>query len=218
MTQLPFTLETPLERTLAADPIWQRGVRWGTPRPGHLEGQVMYHIADVLANIERQATSPEERRKLRLIALTHDTLKAQVDTSKPRVGANHHAARARAWASHYIDDPHVLRVIETHDDAYHAWRYGARTERWDDAEREAERLIERLGDDVPLYVRFFRSDNDTASKNPAPVRWFEDLLRQRGIEVPDASQVPDAASELDTKGKHDDAGRERHGHIPDRHS
>ena len=72
MTELPFELETDVERAIAADPEWQEGVEWGTARRGHPEGAVKHHIADVLANVEREATSPDERRRLRLAALLHD--------------------------------------------------------------------------------------------------------------------------------------------------
>jgi hypothetical protein len=68
--ELPFTLETDLEKSIAADPEWQEGVVWGKPRSGHLEGPIMYHIADVLKNIDHQCPSEQERNKLRLIALS----------------------------------------------------------------------------------------------------------------------------------------------------
>ena len=90
----------------------------------------MHHIADVLANVERQATSPEERRALRLIALIHDTFKYRVDQSRPKTGPNHHAAIARAFAERYIDDPALLDIIELHDEAYNSWLAGARNGRW----------------------------------------------------------------------------------------
>ena len=84
--ELPFTLETPLERSIAADPEWQAGVVWGVPRAGHLEGPVMYHIADVLTNIDHACPSVTERRMLRLIALLHDTFKYKVEERNPRIG------------------------------------------------------------------------------------------------------------------------------------
>ena len=49
---LPFALETAVEHQIVADPEWQRGVLWGTPRPGHPEGQVVHHIEDVLQNVD----------------------------------------------------------------------------------------------------------------------------------------------------------------------
>ena len=45
---LPFQRETALEERICADAAWQRGACVGEPRPGHREGQVMYHIAEVL--------------------------------------------------------------------------------------------------------------------------------------------------------------------------
>src|SRR5689334_3385027 len=86
MSELPFTLETDLERRIAADPAWQKGVAWGIPRTGHLEGPIKYHIADVLANLDRQHLDKEERRALRLVALVHDTFKYQVDETRPKIG------------------------------------------------------------------------------------------------------------------------------------
>ena len=128
--ELPFILETPLERSIAADPEWQAGVVWGVPRAGHLEGPVMYHIADVLANIDRACPAATDRRMLRLIALLHDTFKYKVDEHKPRVGKNHHAHIARVFAERYISDPVLLDIIELHDVAYHCWRLGHHRQQW----------------------------------------------------------------------------------------
>ena len=187
MLTLPFQLETELEARICADPEWQRGAAWGTPRPGHQEGAVMYHIADVLANVERQATSAEERRVLRLIALVHDTFKHQVDPDQPRSGPNHHGAIARRFAERYIADPGLLEIIELHDEAYNSWLSGARRGTWDKAEARARRLVERLGPHLPLYVRFYRCDNRTASKEQTSLDWFEDFLHRHGLPVPDES-------------------------------
>jgi hypothetical protein len=55
----------------------------------------------VLANVDREARSPEERRQLRLVALVHDTLKHAVDPHRPATGENHHGMRARRFAERY---------------------------------------------------------------------------------------------------------------------
>ncbi|HEX6541418.1 MAG TPA: hypothetical protein VF040_06665 [Ktedonobacterales bacterium] len=182
--QLPFTLETPLEHAIAADPIWQRGIIWGWPRPGHAEGKVMYHIADVLANVERYALSPEDRRDLRLITLTHDSLKYRVDPERSRTGDNHHAMRARRFAERYITDERVLTIIELHDEGIHLWNRWHHTHDAHQIQTRLDALLERLGEDWLLFVEFFRCDNDTPSKNPQPVLWFEEMLSQRGYDVP----------------------------------
>jgi len=183
---LPFKTETELEQKICSDPEWQQGVTWGEPRTGHLEGSVMYHIADVLANIDVQAATSEERRALRLIALIHDAFKYRVDISRPKTGANHHAFIARKFAERYLDDSGLLEIIELHDEAYNSWRLGAVKGNWDEAEARADRLVVRLGPLLPLYIRFFRADNQTPSKDLAPLAWFEQFLKRRGLEVPPA--------------------------------
>ena len=181
---LPFPLETDLEKRICADITWQEGVMWGEPRPGHSEGQVVYHIAEVLTNIERLARTDEDRQILRLIALIHDTYKYRVNPTKPRVGNNHHATLARLFAERYLDDSAILDIIELHDEAFNAWRMGVLKGRWNEAEARANRLIVRLGSSLPLYVLFFRADNQTGSKEPDSLIWFEQFLLKQGFIFP----------------------------------
>jgi hypothetical protein len=159
--ELPFTLETDLEKSIAADPEWQEGVVWGKPRFGHMEGPIMYHIADVLKNIDHQCPPENERANLRLIALVHDSFKYRVDESRPKIGTNHHAYIARKFAQRYIHDPVLLDII--------------------DAEERVEHLLERLETSLPLYLHFFYADSATESKNPAPVAWFDEFLLSKGF-------------------------------------
>jgi HD domain len=180
--ELPFKLETALEEKICADNEWQQGVSWGEPRPGHSEGQVMYHIAEMLENVDRLARGDEERRALRLIALIHDTFKYRVDFSKPRVGNNHHAVIARKFAERYIEDPAILEIIELHDEAFNSWRLGAFRGRWDEAEARASRLVAWLGSFLLLYVQFYGADNQTNSKEQDSLAWFEGLLRSNGFD------------------------------------
>ncbi len=144
----------------------------------------MYHIAEVLANVDRHATTADERRALRLIALIHDSFKYRVDLSRPKVGDNHHAFIARQFAERHLDDPGLLEIIELHDEAYNSWRLGALRGKWPEAEARASRLVARLGPLLPLYLRFFRSDNQTASKDWSPLNWFEQFLQKQGIDIP----------------------------------
>jgi len=181
--ELPFTLETELEEKIAADPEWQQGIVWGKPRSGHAEGQVMYHIAEVLANIDRQSPPEDERRVLRLIALVHDTFKYRVNEKKPRAGENHHGYIARKFAERYIDDPVILEIIELHDEAYNSWRLGAFKGKWERAEERITNLLQRIGSALPLYIRFFHADNETDSKDQAPLVWFESYLKSKSPKI-----------------------------------
>ena len=177
---LPFPLINDTERQVAADPEWQAGLRYGVPRPGHPEGEVLWHVRDVLDNIERLYGDSPLRDRLRLIALVHDAFKYRVDRRRPRRGENHHAAHARQFAERYIDDPAVLEIIELHDEAYNAWQCGHRDGNWHDAEHRAAALVDRLGDALELYLAFYRCDNATGDKSEEPFRWFCELARRRG--------------------------------------
>src|SRR5262249_29773161 len=110
-SEFPFELETLLEKEIAADPQWLQGIRWGTPRPGHPEGQVMFHIRDVLNNIDQFFGGDDDRSRLRLIALIHDTFKYQIIGRAPGAPMQSHGYFARRFAERYINDQAVLEVI-----------------------------------------------------------------------------------------------------------
>lgn len=169
--------ENELERAIIRDPAWLAGGQWGEPRPGHPEGSVEAHLGEVLGNIDYEALDDEDRRRLRLVAITHDHFKYAVDRSRDRVGENHHGMLARRFAERYIDDAEVLDVIELHDEAFLSWKKGDRSGNWSVAEERAGRLIDRLGDSVNFYLRFYRCDNGTGTKEPECVEWFEWLVR-----------------------------------------
>jgi len=167
--------ETELERRIVSDLDWQAGAAWGAPRPGHPEGVVSAHIEEVLVNVDRVAVDETDRERLRFVALTHDAFKHRVDRDRPREGENHHATIARRFAERFSTDRELLEVIELHDEAFNAWVKGARGDNWEAAEARARRLLERLGPSTAFYVRFYRADNGTASKDQAPLEWFERL-------------------------------------------
>lgn len=145
-----------LEELILNDPEFQKGLDYGAPRPGHPEGKVLFHVADVLRNVDKMNLSDEDRAKLRLIALVHDTFKYKVDKSRPKVGENHHSMIARRFAERYIRDDDILDIIELHDEAYLAWLEGYTTGNWDKAKERLDRLLSRLtGNKLQLYERFF---------------------------------------------------------------
>jgi HD domain len=166
--------ETDVERWILADPDWTTGVAWGAARGGHPEGSVLDHVCEVLANVEEMAIDARDRERLRFVALVHDAFKHQVDPARPRTGGNHHAVLARRFAERLTQDLELLEVIELHDEAYNSW-VKARGGKWQSAEARAARLIEYLGGSLAFYLRFYRADNRTGSKEQAPLAWFERL-------------------------------------------
>jgi hypothetical protein len=130
----------------------------------------------VLANVDREATSPDERRRLRLAALVHDSFKYRAPEASARVGSEgHHGSQAADFLARFVDDEELLLVVRWHDEAFAAWlgvvKRGDRAR----AEARGRALVERLGPALPLYLRFFRADNATEGKSPKSVEWFEAL-------------------------------------------
>ena len=184
MRPLPFAVESTVERQIAADPAWERGVWWGEPRPGHPEGAVAHHIADVLANVDRLFPISPDRARLRLIALVHDSFKYLVDPTRPRTGDNHHGFLAARFLERFTDDAGVLLVAQTHDDAYNAWRSGARRGDWPRAEDRGRQLMQTLGPHLGLYLDFFACDNRVEGKAPDSYDWFLALTSRQGATAP----------------------------------
>lgn len=171
--------ETDLERHLIALPEFQHGLWWGEPRFGHPEGKVALHVRDVLNNIAAiPRLSFEDRCRLRLIALSHDTFKHAESRSRPRDWTKHHGVLARRFMEAYTSDPVVLDVIETHDDAYYKWLSQRRRP---SPHSQLDSLLTRVGHCLQLYYLFFKCDTQTGDKTQAPLRWFESVAE--GIEI-----------------------------------
>jgi hypothetical protein len=169
--------ESDLEKTLIKDPDFTCGAMYGKPRPGHPEGQVIYHIKDVLNNIDQFYENDEDRSELRLIAILHDTFKYKVDQTKPKTGENHHGMIARRFAEKYFTESavRILELLELHDEAYNSWQKGFRRNDWYGAKKRAMTLINKLeeNDCTDLYLKFYRCDNATGDKSSDNYVWFE---------------------------------------------
>ena len=173
--------ETELESLIIQDSDFIAGALWGKPRNGHPEGQVIYHIGDVLKNINIMPKSSSHRESLRLIAIIHDTFKYKVDPTKPKYGENHHAMIARRFAEKYISDTKILDIIELHDEAYNAYCKGSRKGQWFEAEKRANALIDKLAasGSMSLFLYFYLSDNSTGDKNDDDFVWFNKIVDDR---------------------------------------
>ena len=170
-----FRPEGPLETALACQPELLTGLAWGKPRPGHPEGSVGTHVADLLRQIDETERDPGRRSALRFIALVHDSFKYRVDNWRPRTGEKHHAMRARRFAERFTGDERLLATIELHDRPYHLWKRLHRTGRLQ--EDRLDRMLARIADHA-LFLRFIEIDGSSEAKNPEPIRWLRDLLRE----------------------------------------
>lgn len=168
--------ETELERRIVNDQDFIFGAQQGKSRNGHPEGLVVYHIVEVLSNVEKYANKLN-RSDLRLITLIHDTFKYKVDQAKPKTGNNHHGMIARKFGEKYDLHEDLLDIIELHDEAYNAWCLGDRKNQWRDAEKRVEKLLFRLTDqNYNLYKTFYRCDNETGNKSQENYKWFYEYV------------------------------------------
>jgi hypothetical protein len=167
--------ETFLEQEIVSSVEWIKGASWGEPRSGHPEGAVIFHILEVLHNVDNYYRNSPLREKLRVISIVHDTFKNKVDFRLPKTGENHHAMIARRFAEKFTDDESILDVIQMHDDAYHAWNKGSREGNWISALELAHKLIVDLGPNLELYLSFYKCDNFTGDKTAEPYEWFKEI-------------------------------------------
>lgn len=173
-----FTPETDLERAVTEDPELLAGLAWGEPRQGHPEGSVGAHVRDLLATLDEEGETGDQRDQLRFISLVHDGFKYRVHEWLPKSGENHHAMRARRFSERYTEDERLLAAIELHDKPYALWRKMQRKGKLD--ERGFEEMMERIPD-PELFLRFIELDGSTEGKNPEPIRWFRGELERRRI-------------------------------------
>jgi len=166
--------ENGIETAIVNDAEFIEGLSYGKVRKGHPEGQVIYHIKEVLENIDKFYPEDDNRQDLRLIALVHDTFKYKVDQTKPKVGENHHGTIARIFAQKFTIDHRLLKIIEHHDEAYRIWGIGARRGNWYKAEKKINQLISdlRLVGCLDLYLKFYFCDNVTGDKTQESYEWF----------------------------------------------
>ena len=172
-----LTAENDLENAILARPEVQEGLHWGYPRFGHPEGKVVFHVKEIFDNIDKLDIDSEFRKKLRLIALTHDTFKYQEDRSKRAASPTlHHAMIAYQFLKEYTTDKDVLQVIKTHDDAYYAWRADYAYRDPEGAKAKLDKLLLENAAHLELYYTFFVCDTRTGDKNQSPIRWFEEKI------------------------------------------
>ena len=169
--------ETKLERQLIEDEEFRKGLFWGKPRFGHPEGMVLYHIKEVLDNIEQLHVNGKLRAQLRTIAYSHDTFKyAEEKIGKGPDRSNHHSILARKYMENYTSDQQLLDVIEYHDEAYYCWRLQHLYNRNEEGTARMKEMLDKLKGNIQLFYLFFLCDTKTGDKIQAPLHWFENSV------------------------------------------
>jgi predicted Zn-dependent protease len=157
---------------ILADPRYQTNIEYGEPRPGHPEGKVKVHIADLESNLEqltRRGISSEEYWKLKFIIHVHDTFKAEAEQHVPIRYSLSHASLAREYASQYTDDQDLLNIIQFHDKGYSLWLDYSKNGSYNPL--SFQRLLDTIKD-WDLFLMFTIVDGRTKGKDISKLIWF----------------------------------------------
>lgn len=154
------------------DTRYLKNIEYGEPRPGHPEGKVKYHIAELEENLEvlrSRGVSEEQYWKLKFLIHVHDTFKAEAVPNSAILHPFSHASLARKFASEFTTDADLLSMIQYHDVNYALWKQ-FNTKGFYDSERFVE-LLETIID-WDLFLLFLILDGSTIGKDPEKTRWF----------------------------------------------
>jgi hypothetical protein len=153
------------------DPRYLKNLDWGEPRPGHPEGTVRAHIAELERNLEslRPKLRDEDSWKLKLLIHTHDSFKSEASAGVAITDPRSHASLARAFLAEFTDDADLLAMVQFHDEPYALWRQ-AESKGKCNAERFAALL--RSIRDWNLFLAFCLIDGSTEGKSREPLEWL----------------------------------------------
>jgi hypothetical protein len=172
---------------ITADPRYRANLDWGEARPGHPEGTIRAHIAELEQNLEalEPKLSGSEYWKLKLLIHTHDTFKPDAERGVPIAHPRSHASLARAFLAEFCDDADLLAMVQWHDEPFALWRQQKFRGRYDETRFAA--LLEAIRD-WNLFLAFNIIDGCTAGKSRESLRW---LFEQVGDQVKTRFTAPD---------------------------
>jgi hypothetical protein len=163
---------------ITADPRYIKNIEYGEPRPGHPEGKVRYHLAELEANLEvlkPRLAHADDYWKLKFLIHVHDTFKAQAEQDVPILHPRGHASLAKAFAAEFTDDLDLLNMVQFHDENYALWKQFASRGTYDQA--RFDKLLNTIRD-WDLFLAFLIIDGTTAGKDPAKLAWFIGEVRK----------------------------------------
>ena len=162
---------------ILVDPRYLKNVEYGKPRPGHPEGKVKFHIAELEANLEKLAAhiSEEQFWKLKFLIHVHDTFKADAVPDSAIESPQSHASLARKFASEFTEEADLLAMIQFHDVNFALWKQFAATGSYN-VERFSKLLDAIM--DWDLFLLFLILDGCTQGKDPDKIRWFVAEVRK----------------------------------------
>lgn len=156
---------------ITGDPRYLANLDWGEPRPGHPEGTVRAHIAELERNLEvlRPKLSEDDYWKLKLLIHTHDSFKAESEAGVAITHPKSHASLARAFLADYCHDTDLLAMVQYHDEPFALYRQSVSKGKYNQERFNA--LLQAIRD-WNLFLAFNIIDGCTAGKSRAPLEWL----------------------------------------------
>jgi hypothetical protein len=153
------------------DPRYQRNLDWGEPRPGHPEGTIRAHIAELERNLEAlcHKLPATDYWRLKVLIHTHDTFKPEATLGVPIRSPNSHASLARAFLAEFCDHADMLQMLQYHDEPIALWRQFLSKGRCN--RRRLAALLTTIHD-WDLFLAFTIVDGCTLGKDRDALRWF----------------------------------------------
>ena len=161
-----------------SDPRYLKNIEYGEPRPGHPEGKVKYHIAELEQNLEAlrsRGISGKQYWNLKFLIHIHDTFKAEAVPNSPILHPDSHASLARKFASEFTADTDLLNMVQYHDVNYALWKQFHANGFYDSNRLSA--MLETIID-WDLFLMFLILDGCTQGKDPKKLRWFITEVRK----------------------------------------
>src|SRR5262249_11454013 len=163
---------------ITSDPRYHRNLDWGEVRPGHPEGTIRAHIAELERNLERLRAKVSETEYWRLKGLihTHDTFKGEAQPGAPLPAPTSDASLARAFLAEFCDDADTLAMVQYHDEPFALWRQFKFRGQLN--EKRLATLLSNIRD-WNLFLAFNIVDGCTQGKQRDSLRWLFRLLADR---------------------------------------
>ena len=157
---------------IVTDPRYLQNLDWGEPRPGHPEGTVREHIAEIEPNLEalRAKLSDSDHWKLKLLIHTHDSFKAEAQPGVAIADPKSHASLAREFLAGHCGDSDLLAMVQYHDEPFALWRQAESKKGAYNRER-FEALLRNIAD-WNLFLAFHIIDGCTVGKGREPLVWL----------------------------------------------
>jgi hypothetical protein len=156
---------------ITSDSRYVENLDWGESRPGHPEGTVRAHIAEIEENLEalRSKLTDEEYWKLKLLIHTHDSFKAESEAGVSITDPKSHASLARAVLAGYCDDDDLLAMVQYHDEPFALYRQFESKGKY--SQDRFSSLLNAIRD-WNLFLAFNIIDSCTKGKSREPLQWL----------------------------------------------